>query len=262
MRSTNHACVLGLALALAAGCGDNKRFGLVIETSVAKKVVAAGEPIGARCAVLDPLGQPALDDNGEPLTDSVELVITYQHEDSFSAGGDGEVFAARVGTASVRCASPELGQVDGFPEYIEIVPGPAARVITQLAKGTSVAGESVGVGCLAFDAFNNPVPAFDQALALSPMVAGTTMTNDAITASIAGEYEVSCVVSSAADVEEDILVVMPELPSALVVAVDPERSATVSMTSGSRTPRRPAWTGRPRRGSSSPRTARSPCRRR
>jgi len=73
MRSTNHACVIGLVLALAAGCGDNVRLGLVLETRVAKHTVAAGERVGARCALLDTLGEPALDDAGKPLTASTEL---------------------------------------------------------------------------------------------------------------------------------------------------------------------------------------------
>jgi hypothetical protein len=224
MRSTNNACLLGLVLALAAGCGDNARLGLVVETSVAKPTVAAGERIGARCAVLDTLGNPARDDRGELLTPSTEFVITYQHEDSFSTDPDGEVIATRVGTATVRCSAPSLGLVDSDPEPIEIVPGPARRVVTQLASGTAVAGEPVGVTCLAFDAFNNPVTTFKQALALSPFGAGTTLSAETVTATLVGEYTVSCVVLGAADVEEDFLVVVPALPSSLVVAIEPERT--------------------------------------
>jgi hypothetical protein len=223
MRSTNHVCVLGLVLALGAGCGDNQRPSLVVETRLARTTVAAGEPIGARCAVLDALGRPALDEAGEPLTNSVELVIAYQHEDSFSTAEDGQVIAARVGPATVRCSAPGLGLVDADPEDITIIAGAPVRVVTQLARATSVAGVPVGVTCLAFDAFNNAVTTFEQTLALSPFGAGTTTTSDSVTATFVGEYEVSCVVDGAADVQEDLLVVVPALPSSLVVAVDPER---------------------------------------
>lgn len=224
MRSTNNACVLGLVLAVAAGCGDNARLGLVVETSVAKTTVAAGERIDARCAVLDTLGNPARNDKGEQLTASTELVITYQHEDSFTTDPDGEVIATRVGMATVRCAAPSLNLVDSDPEQIEIVAGPARRVVTQLASGTAVAGEPVGVSCRAFDAFNNPVTKFKQTLALSPFGAGTTMSSETVTATVAGEYAVSCVVLGAADVEEDFLVVVPALPSSFSIALEPERT--------------------------------------
>lgn len=224
MRSTNHACVLGLVLALAAGCGDNDHPDLVVETRVAKQTVAAGERIGARCALLDTTGEPALDKRGEPLADSVELVVSYLAEDSFAKDADGQVIAARAGTAMVRCAAPALGLVDTSPAEIEIIPGPPVRVITQLASATAVAGEPTGVTCLAFDAFNNPVTAIEPTLALSPFGAGTTTTPSTVTATLAGEYEVSCLVTAAAEVEDDFLVVVPALPSSLVVAVDPERS--------------------------------------
>jgi hypothetical protein len=223
MRSTNHACVLGLVVALCAACGDNQRPGLLVETRLAKSSFAAGEPIGARCVVLDAARQPAIDENGESLTDSVELVVTYQHPDSFATDADGQVVAARVGTATVRCAAPDLGLIDADPQDIEIVAGPPSRVITELAHPTAIAGAPVGVSCLAFDAFNNAVTRFEQSVAMSPFGAGTTTTGDSVTATFAGEYEVSCVVVGAAEVEEDFLIVVPALPSSLVVSVDPER---------------------------------------
>jgi len=224
MRSTNHACVLGSVLALAAGCGDNQRLGLEVETRVGTQTVAAGERIGARCAVLDTSGQPALDAAGQPVTDTTEFEIRYQDEDLFSVDGDGQTIAARVGTASVRCSAPALDLVDPSPEDIKIVAGPPVRVLTQLASGTAIAGEPVGVACLAFDAFDNPVTGFPQALALSPFGAGTTTAADSVTATVAGEYEVSCLVLGAADVTNDFLVVMPGLPAAIVASVAPERT--------------------------------------
>src|SRR5690348_842002 len=101
MRSTKLACAVGLVLALAAGCGDNRRPSLLVETKVARRTVAAGEPIDARCAVLDATGEPALDKRGEPLTDTVELVVSYRDPDSFAMDGDGRVIAARAGSATV-----------------------------------------------------------------------------------------------------------------------------------------------------------------
>src|SRR5689334_8820116 len=188
MHSTKLAYAVGLVAALA-GCGDNQKPSLVIQTRVAKLTVAAGEPIGARCAVLDAGGEPALDIHGMPLTDSTQFVIAYQHEDSFSTNSDGETIAARVGSATVRCSAPALGLADTSPEQLTIIPGPPVRAITQLASPTAVAGSPVGVTCLAFDAFNNAVPGVAHSLALSPFGAGTTLTTETVTATAAGEYE-------------------------------------------------------------------------
>lgn len=220
----NRAYVVGLVFALAAGCGDNLKRQFVIETRVGKHDLQAGERVNARCAVLDEDHQPALDENGDPLTDTTEFVIGFQHEDSFGTDDEDQVIATKVGTATVRCGAPELGLVDKSPEQLVISPGPAVRVVTKLASASAMAGDAVDVSCLAFDAFQNEVPDFAHTLALSPSGAGTTVTDDAVTATAVGEYQVSCVVMGAADVEHDVLVVVPALPSSLLVTVEPERT--------------------------------------
>ena len=221
MRSIHAALV---ALSLAAACGDNIRPGLVVETRVAKNTLAAGERVDARCSIVDESGEPALDENGTPLHDTTELALDYQHESSFSTDDDGQVIAVRAGTATVRCAAPTLGLLDRDPEQLEIVAGPAFRVVTQLAKDTSIAGETVNVECLAFDMFDNPVTGFAQTIALSPFGAGTTAGIDNVRATVVGEYEVTCVVANAASVEEDHLLVLPALPASIVGSLSPERT--------------------------------------
>jgi hypothetical protein len=225
MRSTNHACVLGLVLGIAAGCGTHHTdddSGLVVETQIASQTIAAGSRIHTHCALLDrATGRPAVDKAGKPLTD-VELAIAYEDTDAFARDSEDQVIAARAGMASVRCSAPSLGLV-GDPVDIEIVAGPPERVITQLATPVAVAGEPVGVACLVFDAFDNPVKGAPQSFAVSPLASGVAATAESVSATAAGPYQVSCVIAGAADVAEDFLVVVPALPSSLVAVVNPER---------------------------------------
>src|SRR5512135_2910204 len=209
---------------LAAACGDNDHPGLFVETKVASNTLAAGDPVGAKCSIVNDKGEPALDQKGNALDESVELDVSYEAPESFVTDAGGQVLAAKVGTATVRCAAPSLALVDKTPETVTITPGPPVRVITRLASPSTLAGEPDGVTCLAFDAYDNPVTEFVQALALSPSGAGTTSTTSDVTATIAGEYTVSCVVMGAAAVEPADLLVLPALPASIVGVLDPERT--------------------------------------
>ncbi|HEV7556761.1 MAG TPA: hypothetical protein VGO00_14950 [Kofleriaceae bacterium] len=209
---------------LTFGCGDNLHPGLFVDTKVASNTLAAGDPVGARCSIVDDQGEPALDAQGNPLTDSTDLVISFEPPESFATTADGQVIATKVGTAIVRCGAPSLSLLDHEPEDVVIVAGPPVRVITRLDRATTLAGEADGVQCLAFDAFDNPVQEFVQSLALSPSGAGTTSTATDVTATLAGAYTVSCVVVGAAKVEPADLVVLPALPASIAGVLDPERS--------------------------------------
>ena len=209
---------------LAYGCGDNIHPGVFVDTQVASTTLAAGDPVGAKCSIVDAHGNAVLDKKGNPLTDTTPLVVSYEAPDSFATDASGQTVAAKVGTATVRCAAPSLGLVDETPAEVQIVAGPPVRVLTRLDHPTTLAGQADGVTCLAFDAFDNPVPNIVPALALSPMGAGTTTTATDVTATLAGEYTVTCLVMGAADVTPADLVVLPALPATLVGALDPERT--------------------------------------
>jgi hypothetical protein len=121
----------------------------------------------SRCALLDEAGEPALDADGAPLTDSTELVITYQHQDSFATDEDGQVIAARVGAATVSCSAPGLELVDAEPVDIEIVPG--RRRGSHRARARDGHRRRGGRGeLLGGRSFDNAVGAFEYSLSLSP----------------------------------------------------------------------------------------------
>jgi hypothetical protein len=213
-----------LALVLTTACGDNIHPGVFVETRVAGSTFAAGDPVGARCSIVDDHGEPVLDKTGNPLTDSTELSISYEPPDVFATTADGQTVAAKVGMAAVRCSAPELALVDATPAEVEIIPGPPVRAVTHLDRPTTLAGEADGVTCLVFDAFANPVTDFIQTLSMSPTGAGTTTSPTAVTATLVGNYSVSCVIKGAADVQPDDLVVLPALPASLAGVLDPERT--------------------------------------
>lgn len=213
------ACVLASG---ACGGGGEDPPPYVVHTLVAKTTLAAGERVYARCDLLDLDGEPVLDDNGDPLSNVTQFAIAYQHQDSFATDDEDEIVAARVGTATVRCSAPELGLV-GEPVELEIVPGPALRVFTQLATTTAPAGVAVGVTCVAFDGHGNTVPDFAHSLAIAPFGASTTVTGSTVAATAVGDYEVTCVVAGAASVEEAYLQVVPALPASLLIGLSPDR---------------------------------------
>lgn len=214
--------LLPVALAIAS-CGDNIRPEPSIETRVEKGLYVAGEPVPASCEIFDAQGRRAVDANGTPLAETTELSILYQHADSFGQDTTGAVFAKRAGEASVRCSAPTLGLVDATPEVIQIVPGPVVRVVTQLAAESTYAGQPVGTACIGFDAFDNPVAEFPHDLTISPSGAGTSVAADSVTANIAGNYDVSCVVPGIEQIDSDSLLVLPALPASLLVHLEPER---------------------------------------
>ncbi len=211
--------------AAAAACGDNNVPTNTVDTFVARRQLLAGERVDARCEILDPNGETAIDlTTGLPLAESTELVIDYRHPDSFGLDAEELVIAVRAGDAQVRCSAPSLDLIDDEPALITIKPGPAVRVLTQLESDVAVAGQQVGVGCLVFDGYGNQIETFTQAVAISPFGAGTTVGTDKVSATLMGEYEVSCVVEGAADVEPDFLLVLPTLPASLVGSLTPERT--------------------------------------
>ncbi|HTR52715.1 MAG TPA: hypothetical protein VMJ10_18500 [Kofleriaceae bacterium] len=211
-------------ITLAVACGDNIHPVVIVQTHVAGTTLAAGDPVGASCTIVDAHGEPVLDKHGNPIAETTDFAISYDAPELFSTDASGNVIAAKVGTGTVTCAAPSLALFDHDPPVVTIVAGPPVRVITDLATPTAVAGQADAVTCLAFDAFDNPVTDFTQTLALSPSGAGTTATATAVTATLIGEYTVSCVVTGAADVTPADLVVIPALPALLDGALDPERT--------------------------------------
>jgi hypothetical protein len=180
---------LGLLLvALIASCGDNIHPSMFVDTAVPNTTLAAGDPVGARCSIVDAVGEPVLDRHGNPLTNSTEFAISYEAPESFATAADGTtIVAAKAGTATVRCSAASLALIDETPVELTIVAGPAVRVITQLDQPMTVAGVADGVQCLVFDAYDNPVQVVAQSIALSPTGAGTSSTANTVTATLAGD---------------------------------------------------------------------------
>jgi hypothetical protein len=212
------ALALGLLAALAT-CSPRHHSARTwaVETTVPNLSIAAGERVNAHCTVTKP-------DGNEPDPGTVVVTILYKPQDAFSTDVDGAVIATRAGSSTVTCSAPDLGFEDETPIALTVVPAAPHRVFTLLDAATEVAGVPVGVSCLAFDAFDNPVTDLAFLIGTSPSGAGVATDAASITATAAGDYEVSCLVPGASELQTDFLHVRPDVPASVAAALVPEKS--------------------------------------
>ena len=198
---------------------------------------------------------------------------------AFATAASGQVVAAKVGTANVRCSAPSLALVHQEPEQVTDCRR-SARARDHPPRSSDDPGRRArwravpGVRCVRQPGGEHH--AGDRGVAERR---GHDDDRERVTATRAGEYTVSCIVMGAANVEPADLLVMPALPASLTGVLDPERTlyaildqVTVIATAFDRFGNRvedvtlayaasPTCRRRARRGSSSATTACSSCRR-
>ena len=188
--------------------------------------VRAGDAIDAHCVFYDADGQEIAADDTAVMF-SVEPAAAIENV-------DGKLIAKRAGTATIACSAPALGLVDTSPASIEIAPGDPAEVTTTLDRAAITAGESVAATCAVFDTYGNDVPTVQPTLAMQPSSEGATITDLSARLTLAGPFEIACVVPGAKSMAAP-LEVKPGLPASLALSVDPAKQlyakgATIAVT--------------------------------
>jgi hypothetical protein len=214
------AATAGLALAACAGGGIDfgPNFGTPMAVSaVVPATVTAGQVVEVQCWLFDEEDRQVLAPEALPV--EVELLPA----DAFTTNEEGAWVAVRAGAATARCAVPSFDLVQDEPSELHIVPGAPHRVATEIDRDRILAGESLAASCHVFDEWDNAIDDAPVRLAVDPRTAGTT--TEALTATLrqAGAYTAVCQVPGATHLQGAAFTVLPDLPSTLLLAHEPER---------------------------------------
>lgn len=157
-----------------------------------------------------------IDDQGETeLLPPGRFEVRFSPDDAAEAALNGSVLAQTATTLQVWCESQPNGLLDETPAAVRVLPGEPAIVETQVATYALLAGDTLRVGCQAYDAYRNPVDITPGIRAL-PSDGGATA-EGGFTFTRTGIYQVGC-----------------ELPGAAsdLVAVEVRPGAPVDLTVG------------------------------
>ncbi len=137
---------------------------------------------------------------------------------------DLSVTFAAIGKYNVACrAKWDDGEVvDPTPLKIEVLPGGAASVETELSKNAVKAGETVSVACIIKDSYGNLVET-PAKVAVNPEY-GLDVYGTKILAIKVGSYQVSCFepISGLSDPTPETLTVSPGIPKKIETEIDAE----------------------------------------
>lgn len=152
-----------------------------IDTVVDPTTTAAGVPVAVACIGKDAEGND-IDIEAEvavqPAGPTVEAA-----EDGFS------LTATIVGNYQVACKTKDGAISDPTPATLKVDPGALARVETELAHDTIVAGDSTTVTCAAFDAFGNAIAGAQIFVEVPEELA---VSGSTVTGTKAGIWTVTC----------------------------------------------------------------------
>lgn len=226
--------LLGAALVVAAGCGDDGGgpdsgtidpdamvmldpidiIDAALVQTMAPMEVRAGEVIPVTCTILD--------ENGEVYSSAGRTPRIRVSPEGSVERMDGMITAVRVGTVEVSCAFPDLMLTDETPALVNIIPGEPSEVITSVDRNSVDAGGTVNATCDVFDAHGNRVDDAEPTLSTTPSSEGTTVDGLSATLTEAGIYEFSCTLPGTTTTPQRVEVT-PSLPAALVVAKVPDQ---------------------------------------
>ena len=201
-------CAFGV---LAIGCGDN------LEPPPVERFLATEAPVQVRAG--DAIAVTCLLTEGD-VTRAVDAELLVTPDESVQRVG-GAVIAAIAGTVEVACSLPELDVTDTSPARVDIIPGPAAEVVTEVTPNPLTAGDTLTATCTVYDAYGNLIEDSEEpTLGLTPTDPGNTVTGLEAEMTHAGVFNAACQVPGADSAGVDVEV-MPGLPYAIVLGQDP-----------------------------------------
>ena len=163
-----------------------------IETEVSADAVTAGESVAVTCV--------AYDADGEVVEDAETTWDTTPSDGADPAGSEGDgddLTLTAAGTVEVTCASGDL--VDGSPAVVEVAAGAPVRSVASVDPATVQAGGTSTVTCELEDEYGNGVEADDATVSVTPD--GAAVDGHKISSTTVGEFEVSCTVAGADDLD-------------------------------------------------------------
>jgi hypothetical protein len=188
-RLTGITAVAGSLMLSGLGCSDDDvKFDATkpvrVETDVAPTAIEAGGTATVTCVLYNGKDQPLSGGQFAVAIAPVGPVATGL-----------SVRSERSGTFALACSDTSLGLLDDTPAQLVVNPGPAASTTIALSASTVAAGVQAGVTCTVLDAFGNVTTAPTE-VRVSPTtsvtVASGTSATSGITATAAGDYEVTC----------------------------------------------------------------------
>ncbi len=221
------ALVTCVAFAFGAGCGDSNE-GKTGETpnalfpnGKAYKVTTTIEPASIRAGESTTVTCAVVDTNGDPHETATTIAVTPMDGIVID---DRTVTAAASGTFTVVCSAPDVDVFDEDGATLTVEAGAPASVEAAIAPNPVRAGEDAVVTCNVKDADGGIISGVPTTVTAA---SGVTVDDHDVSATIAGDYEVTCAVIDAADLPSTpaTLTVIAGDPVSVELLADPEKPA-------------------------------------
>lgn len=183
-----------------------------VTTTVEPSKVPAGSKAKITCSGADQFGNPVGQSGGTFTATATPAEI--------GTIADLQITGKKAGAGEVKCSFDDSApEVQVTPAAFEVTVGEAAKTTATVTPDKIVAGEgSAKITCTAEDAYGNTLTG--QTFTYE-VPAGLTLTGDTITSSLAGKYEVKCVLGAAADKTAGKLEVTPAEAISIKLGAEP-----------------------------------------
>ena len=183
-----------------------------VETRLQFVRTVAGEANRVTCDVFDMNNQ---------LLAGVQTAVRVNPNQGFERDVEG-LIGTLAQEYTVQCIASDSGLFDQTPSDWEVRPGPPEEVITNLSDVEVLAGDSVEVECVLWDAYGNLTTSDELEIQIDPAPARIDRMNaHQFSIQTAGNYDITCHIPGVRTVHPASLYVDPNLPASLSVEFIP-----------------------------------------